>query len=57
MVKYFLQWCWQTAKMYPYEKSKVLYYGPREDRMKLVKDESHNNTKSKKTNRTTKHIS
>ena len=57
MVKYFLQWCWQTAKMYPYKKSKVLYYGPREGGMKLVKDESSNNTKSKKINRTTKHIS
>ena len=57
MEKYVSQWYWQTAKMYPYEKSKVLYYGPREDRMKLVKDESNNNTKNKKINRATKYIS
>ena len=43
--------------MYPYKKSKVLYYGPREGGMKLVKDESNNNTKNKKINRATKYIS
>ena len=41
--------------MYPYKKSKVFYHGPREKWMNL--HESDNNTKSKKTNRPTKHIS
>ena len=32
------QWYWQEALMYPYEKTKVWYYGPREKWMKEVKD-------------------
>ena len=57
MIKYVWQWCWQTAKLYPYKKSKVFYYGPKEKGMKVLKDESSNNTKSKKINRATKYIS
>ena len=30
-----LQWYWQEALMYPYEKTKAWYYGPREKWMKL----------------------
>ena len=57
MVKHYLQKSTQRALMYPYEKITSWYYGPRLKWIKLFKDESRNNTKSKKTNRTTKHIS
>ena len=55
MVKFISQWYWTYNWLN--EKCKAFYYGPREKWMKITKDESHNNTKSKKTNRTTKHIS
>ena len=41
-----LQWYWQEALMYPYEKTKAWYYGPREKWMNLVK-EKKNETKKK----------
>ena len=55
MVKYVWQWYWTYDWLN--KKCKAIYYGPRLKWMKLFKDESRNNTKSKKTNRTTKHIS
>jgi hypothetical protein len=36
--KFYLQWYWQEALMYPYEKTKAYYHGPREKWMKLVED-------------------
>ena len=56
MSSYVAQWYWQTAKMYPYEKSKVFYYGPREKWMNLI-DEPSNKTKRKRTNKTTRKVS
>ena len=53
--KYVSQWFWDTD--WQGKKYKAFYHGPRLKWMKLFKDESRNNTKSKKTNRTTKHIS
>jgi len=32
-----LQWYWQERLIYPYEKTKAFYYGPREKWMFLVK--------------------
>ena len=36
---FYLQWYWQEALMYPYEKTKAYYYGPREEWMNLMEDE------------------
>ena len=33
-----LQWYWQESSLYPYERTKAWYYGPREKWMKLVKE-------------------
>ena len=57
MSSYVAQWYWQTAKMYPYEKSKVFYHGPREKWMKLVKDDTTTRKKRQSTNRATGKIS
>ena len=42
MVKHILQYYWQTAIMYPYEKSKAWYSGPKLDWMKEVKERRKN---------------
>ena len=42
MVKHILQYYWQTAKIYPYEKSKAWYFGPKLDWMKEVKERKKN---------------
>ena len=34
--KYYSQWYWQEALMYPYKKTKAWYYGPRLDWMHLT---------------------
>ena len=58
MSNYVAQWYWQTAKMYPYEKSKVFYHGPREKWMKLIKDDNTTRKeKRKRVNRTTRKVS
>jgi hypothetical protein len=36
---FYSQWYWQEALMYPYEKTKVYYHGPREEWMNLMGDE------------------
>ena len=40
-----LQWYWQEALMYPYEKTKAWYYGPREKWMNLVKEKKNETEK------------
>ena len=40
-----LQWYWQKALMYPYEKTKAWYYGPREKWMNLVKEKKNETEK------------
>ena len=40
-----LQWYWQEALMYPYEKTKAWYYGPREKWMNLVKEKKNDTEK------------
>ena len=42
MGKHILQYYWQTAIMYPYEKSKAWYFGPKLDWMKEVKERRKN---------------
>lgn len=42
MVKHILQYYWQTAIMYPYERSKAWYFGPKLDWMKEVKERRKN---------------
>jgi hypothetical protein len=46
MAKHILQYYWQTAIMYPYEKSKAWYFGPKLDWMKEVKERKKKNEKS-----------
>jgi hypothetical protein len=38
---FYPQWYWQQSLMYPYEKSKVFYHGPREKWMKLIKEKKN----------------
>ena len=42
------QWYWQTAKMHPYRKSKVFYYGPRIDWMYLMEESGQEKDTNKK---------
>ena len=39
LLPFYLQWYWQEALMYPYEKTKAYYYGPREEWMNLMENE------------------
>ena len=55
MVKHILQYYWQTAIMYPYEKSKAWYFGPKLDWMKEIKERRKNDkARSIKSNTGTK---
>jgi hypothetical protein len=36
---FYSQWYWQEELVYPYEKTKVYYHGPREEWMNLMGDE------------------
>jgi len=38
------QWYWETSNIYPYEKSKAFYHGPRIDWMHLIEDDENNNS-------------
>ena len=40
MAKHVLQYYWEERKIYPYEKTKAWYFGPKLDWMKEVKDDS-----------------
>jgi|TARA_R110000822_G_scaffold47340_1_gene125632 hypothetical protein len=39
MPKHVLQYSYERRKIYPYEKTKVWYYGPKLDHMKEVKSD------------------
>ena len=39
MEKHVWQYYWEERKIYPYEKTKAWYYGPKESWMKEVKDD------------------
>jgi hypothetical protein len=50
---FYSQWYWQTAILYPYNRTKVYYHGPREKWMKLYETRSKNlpsQSKKKKDN-------
>jgi hypothetical protein len=38
---FYSQWYWQEALMYPYEKTKAYYHGPRIKWMNLVKEKKN----------------
>ena len=38
---FYLQWYWQRSQIYPYEKSKAWYHGPRIEWMNLVKEKKN----------------
>jgi hypothetical protein len=49
--KHVLQYYWEERKIYPYEKTKAWYYGPREAWMKLVKEKNEKKLDTKKRRR------
>ncbi len=50
MPKHVLQYYWEERKIYPYEKTKAWYFGPKLDWMKEVKDDSKRKIKKIRTN-------
>jgi hypothetical protein len=41
LLPFYSQWYWQEALVYPYEKTKVYYHGPREEWMNLMEEKKY----------------